>query len=61
MKNVQPATVKSIDVRTEILIPTEQSRKEKRIRKKIIFRCTEHINLDVNEMLERASLKSRSQ
>lgn len=48
---------KSVDVRTEVLIPTEKSKKEKRIRKIIIFRCAAHPNTDVDEMILLAVLK----
>lgn len=49
---------KSVDVRTEVLLPTDKSRKENRIRKKIIFRCKEHIDCDVDEIEKLAALKA---
>lgn len=49
---------KSVDVRTEVLMPTKDSLAEGRIRKKIIFRCKEHIDCDVDEMERLTALKA---
>lgn len=49
---------KSVDVRTEVLLPTEKSCEEGRIRKKIMFRCKEHIDCDVDEMEKLSALKA---
>ena len=51
---------KSINVRTEVLVPTEQARRENRIVQKIIFRCEVHLHYDVDEMERLAALKTHS-
>lgn len=50
---------KHVDIRTEILA-TSPSR-PRAIRKKIIFRCEDHLNCDANEIEKLALVKMRFQ
>ena len=51
---------KSIDIRTEVLIPTAQTRRDNRIVKRIILRCEIHLHCDVEEMERLASIKGKA-
>ncbi len=50
---------KSVDIRTEVLLPTEKSRQEGRIRKMYIFRCPKHLDTDTEQMLILAKVKAK--
>ncbi len=50
---------KHVDIRTEIVAPSQDRRNA--IRKKIIFRCKEHLDCDVDEIEKLALVKERFQ
>lgn len=50
---------KCVDVRTEVLTPSDEARRENRITKIIIFRCENHLNTNLDEMERLALAKSR--
>lgn len=50
---------KHIDIKTEIVAPSPS--RPKAIRKKIIFRCEEHLNCDADEMEKLALVKVQFQ
>jgi hypothetical protein len=50
----------SIDIRTEVLLPTDKDRKENRIRKVIIFRCENHLAYDAEEMVRLSNTRLKN-
>jgi hypothetical protein len=50
---------KHVDIRTEIVAPSPE--RPNAIRKKIIFRCEDHLDCDVDEMEKLALVKIRFQ
>ncbi|WP_206482997.1 hypothetical protein [Thalassotalea sp. G2M2-11] len=50
---------KSIDIRTEVLLPTEKSHQKGRIRKMYIFTCPKHLGTDTEQMLILAKVKAK--
>lgn len=51
---------KSVDVRTEVLMPTEADKQENRIRKRMVFRCEEHLNTPLEEIQRLAEFKANN-
>ena len=47
----------SINVRTEVLLPTEDDRLKNKITKAIIYRCEDHINFNAEEMMSFTQMK----
>lgn len=51
---------KSVDVRIEVLTPTDEDRRENRTTKIIIYRCKKHLSDSLDEILRLSSTKKPS-